>query len=161
VGSITSLAALGITVGQDGTLSLNTDQLESQLASNPQAVQSFFSTANAGLSAKFKAQIDQLAGPNQSLLVNQTTALATEIANNTARIAVLNSKISADQTRLTAEFDNAELVVSELQANMNALSAIQGFATIGGQIASSTSLDNGANTSSGTSSSNLGSSFGS
>ncbi len=137
--------------------------MENQLASNPQAVQNFFSTANNGLSAKFEAAVNQLAGPNQSLLVDQTNALATEIQDNTNRIAVLNSQISADQTRLTNEFDNAELVVSELQSNMNALSSIQGFATIGGQVAGSTSLDSGASSSSSSSassnSSNLGSDF--
>ena len=99
VGWITSLAALGITISQSGTMSLDTNQLENQLASNPQAVQSFFSTANNGLSAKFEAAINQLAGPNQSLLVDQTNALATEIQDNTNRIAVLNSQ---DQRRSDA-----------------------------------------------------------
>jgi flagellar hook-associated protein 2 len=161
VGSITSLAALGISISQSGTMSLDTNQLENQLAKNPQAVQSFFSTANSGLSDKFQFAITQLAGPNNSLLVNQTNALATEIQQNTARIAILNSKIAADQTRLTSEFDNAELVVSELQSNMNALSAIQSFATIGGQIAGSTSLSSGSSssTSSASNSGNLGNSF--
>ena len=89
VGSITSLASLGITISQSGTMSLDTNQLENQLATNPQAVQSFFSTANNGLSAKFQTAITRLAGPNHSLLVDQTNALATEIQDNTARIAVL------------------------------------------------------------------------
>ena len=45
-GSISSLAALGISILQDGSLSLNSTQLQNELASNPQDVQNFFTTAN-------------------------------------------------------------------------------------------------------------------
>ncbi|MGN6371249.1 MAG: flagellar filament capping protein FliD [Phycisphaerae bacterium] len=43
-GSITSLADVGITVGQDGTLSLDTDKLSTVLATNPTDIQKLFTT---------------------------------------------------------------------------------------------------------------------
>ncbi len=161
-GSIQSLAALGITVNQDGSLSLDTTQLQNQLTSNPQAVQQFFTTSGSGFSDRLSALVDQLAGPTNSLLVDRVSTLSDTIQSNQQRIATLNARLSADQTRLTAEFNNAEVAVAKMQANLNALSAIQGFATIGGQIGSSTSLNAGSSgsSSSGSTGGSLGSAFG-
>ena len=163
-GSIQSLAGLGISFNQDGSLSLDTTQLQNELTSNPQAVQQFFTTSGSGFSDKLSAVVDQLAGPTNSLLVNRVSTINDTIQSNQQRIDTLNAKLSADQTRLTTEFDNAEVAVAKMQANLDALSAIQGFATIGGQIGSSTSLNSssGSSGSSSTTSSSgsLGSAFG-
>lgn len=156
-GGIQSLAALGITIGQDGSLSVDTNQLQTAVSSNPQAVQQFFSTSGSGFADKISAVVDQLAGPVNSLLIGRINAITDTIKSNQQRIDTLNARLTADQTRLTNEFNNAEVAVAKMQANLNALSAIQSFATIGGQIGGSTSL----NKSSGSSSSNsVGSAFG-
>ena len=149
---------LGITIGQDGSLALDTNQLQNQLSANPQAVQQFFSTSGSGFSDKLSAVVDQLAGPTNSLLIGRIAAITATIDSNQQRITTLNARLTADQTRLTAEFNNAEVAVAKMQANLNALSAIQSFATIGGQIGTSTSLNPCSNGSSGSSSTgNLGS----
>ena len=165
-GSIQSLAVLGISINQDGSLALDTNQLQSQLSANPQAVQQFFSTSGTGFSDKLSAAVDQLAGPTNSLLIGRIAAITATIGSNQQRITTLNARLTADQTRLTAEFNNSEVAVAKMQANLNALSAIQSFATIGGQIGSSTSLNPsssfGSSGSSGSSGSagNVGSAFG-
>ena len=160
-GSIQSLAGLGITLAQDGSLQLNTDQLQSELSSNPQAVQQFFSTSGSGFSDRLNSLVDQLAGPTNSLLVNRLAAISSTIQNNQDRITTLNAKLTADQTRLTNEFNNSEVAVAKMQANLDALSAIQGFATLGGQTTGTTSLNTGSSGSSSGSSSSTTSSLGS
>jgi flagellar hook-associated protein 2 len=161
-GSIQSLAALGITINQDGSLQLDSNQLQNQLATNPQAVQQFFTTAGSGFSDRISGLVDQLAGPTNSLLVNRVTTLNDTIQSNQQRIATLNARLTADQQRLTLEFNNAEVAVSKMQANLNALASIQGFATIGGQIGTSTSLNAGSsgNSGGGSTGGSLGSAFG-
>ncbi len=134
---VQSLADLGISVNQDGTLSLNSNTLSTLLATNPQDVQQFLSAANSGLSTQFKNALTQLAGPNNSLLSNTTSALATNILNNEAQITQMNTQLTSEQNSLTAQFDQMEVTVAKLQANLSAISAIQPFATIGGQIATS------------------------
>ncbi len=160
VGGIQSLAALGVTAGQDGTLSLDTTQLQNQVATNPQGVQQFFSTSGLGFSDKLSGAADQLAGVNNSVLINRLNALNTTIANNKKRIDAINAKLTADQARLTAEFNNAEIVISKLQANQSALSAIQGFYTSSNSNNTSNS-NSSSSTSSNTNASNgsLGSAF--
>jgi flagellar hook-associated protein 2 len=161
-GSIQSLAALGITINQDGSLQLDSNQLQNQLTTNPQAVQQFFTTAGSGFSDRISGLVDQLAGPANSLLVNRVATLTDTIQSNQQRINTLNARLTSDQQRLTLEFNNAEVAVSKMQANLNALAAIQGFATIGGQIGTSTSLNSGSsgNSSSGSTGGSLGSAFG-
>jgi flagellar capping protein FliD len=162
-GSIQSLAALGITVAQDGSLQLDSNQLQNEISTNPQAVQQFFTTSGSGFSDKVSALVDQLAGPTNSLLDDRITAITATIQSNQQRIDTLNARLTADQTRLTTEFNNAEVAVSKMQANLSALSALQSFATIGGQVGSSTSLNpsaaSGSTSSTGSSTGSVGSAF--
>ena len=53
----------------------------------------------------------------------------------------MQAQLTVEQNELTAQFDQMEVTVSALQANLSAISAIQPFATIGGGAATS-SLDN-------------------
>jgi flagellar hook-associated protein 2 len=162
-GSIQSLADLGISVNQDGSLALNSSTLSTLLASDPQGVQQFLGTANTGLSAQFQTALTQLSGPTNSLLANESTALNTKITGNQTQITQMNAQLTVEQNALTAQFDQMEVTVEKLQSNLSAISAIQPFATIGGGDATS-SLDgtSGNSLSSDLSSlsSNLGSAFG-
>ncbi len=127
VGSFSSLAALGITLGQDGTMSLNTSTLQNAFSQSSTDLQNFFTTATSGVAAQFNNVINQLAGPTNSLLGNEVTSLATQTTDNTDRINQLNAQLALESTRLTDEFDQMELTISGLQANQSALSSIQPF----------------------------------
>ncbi|HUO07187.1 MAG TPA: flagellar filament capping protein FliD [Phycisphaerae bacterium] len=68
-GSVTSLASIGITVGQDGTLSLNTDTLNSVLATDPTDVQNIFTknvpaTAGGAPSITSATTLNSLTSPS-------------------------------------------------------------------------------------------------
>jgi flagellar hook-associated protein 2 len=126
-GSYTSLANVGFSLSQTGTLSLNTTTLENAYSSDPSDVQNLFSAANNGVSAQFKTLITQLAGPNNSLLSDKITSLNNQQTANQAQIATLNAALNAESARLTSEFDESQLVISQLQANETALNAIFNF----------------------------------
>lgn len=159
-GQFTSLANLGITVSETGTLSLNTTTLENAFSQDPTDVQNFFSQATTGFAAQFNTLVNQLAGANNSVLSNDLQAISTQQANNTTIINQLNASLALESQRLTAEFDQSQLVISSLQQNQSALSSIQPFYDLinssGSTGSSSTSSTNTSNTSS-----NLSSGFGS
>ena len=67
LGSVSSLADLGVTVNSDGSLALDTTTLQSAYAADPDAVQAFFSTKTTG----FAAQLDQTI---QNLASSQSTS---------------------------------------------------------------------------------------
>ena len=126
-GSIQSLAQLGLTFGQDGTLNFDQTVFQSQINHNPQAVQDFLSAKDTGISDQFKKLINSLAGPDSSLLVSRVNTLGTKIDDGQQRIDNLNAQLDSLRTRLLTQFQNSELAIAKLQSNQEALSAIQPF----------------------------------
>ena len=138
-GSIQSLAQIGITTAQDGTLQFNQDVFQSAYDQDPQAVQDFLTTEDTGVSDRFKKLIDSLAGAGSSLLVERATTLSNKIDDGQQRIDLLNAKLDALRQRLTAQFQNSELAIAKIQSNLSAISAIQPFLFLNSGSQSSTS----------------------
>lgn len=117
--TIRSLADLGITVNNDGSLALNTATLDSAI-SNPGALQIFFQgTALNGFAQQFSTQLGEFADP-------AIGAVAKEIANLNQQYSGLQSQISnyesgyiaSQQTVLTAMYSKAEIALQQLPAEM-------------------------------------------
>ncbi len=123
-GPVQSLADLGITLQNDGTLSFNQTTFDSAYSANPTAVQQFFTTAKTGFSDQIDNLIDQLAGQGNSLLSARVTALQQQASDNTDRIKQMNSMLNDEQNRLYAEFDAMETAISNLKNIQNVVTAI-------------------------------------
>jgi|SRR5581483_8925328 len=117
--TIQSLADLGITVNDDGSLALNTTTLDSVIA-NPGALQTFFQgTALNGFAQQFSTQLSEFADP-------ATGAIAKEISNLNQQYSGLQSQvndyesgyIASQQTVLTAMYSKAEIALQQLPAEM-------------------------------------------
>ncbi|HVV73410.1 MAG TPA: flagellar filament capping protein FliD, partial [Verrucomicrobiae bacterium] len=114
--SISSLADLGIqTNGQNNTLALsNSTALNSALANNLNAIQSFFADSTNGWVNPFTKYLTNTIGDDGSLtshqasLTKQSSAIDTQIAN-------LEKTITAESNRWTAEFQQME----QVQASIN------------------------------------------
>ena len=124
-GSIQSLAEVGVHVQNDGTLQFDQNELEAKFAADPQAVQDFFTTADAGFSAQFAKLTDALGGRDASMLDQRSKALDQRISDNQAQIDFMNKRLDAQQQRLYLEFYNMELAVAKLQSQQSAISQIQ------------------------------------
>ena len=146
-GSLRSLAQLGIIVQQDGTLSFDKTTFEAQYAKDPQAVQDLLSTKNTGVSDRFNTLINQLAGPDTSLLVTRAATLQSKLDDGNDRLDLLNSQLADLRTRLTTEFQNSELAIAKIQSNLSAINSIQPFLFNGTTSTSSNSSAKSANTS--------------
>jgi flagellar hook-associated protein 2 len=118
-GAIQSLSDLGITVNNDGSLSLDSSKLATAMAS-PGAVQNFFQgTALNGFAQQFSSAIGQFNDP-------ATGAITTEIQNLTQQYSDLQSQvndyesgyIASQQTVLTAMYSKAEIALQQLPAEM-------------------------------------------
>lgn len=118
-GSIQSLSDLGITVKDDGSLSLDTSKLASAMA-NPAAVQNFFQgNALNGFAQQFNSELDQFNDP-------ATGAVTREIQNLNQQYSDLQSQvndyesgyIASQQTVLTAMYSQAEIALQQLPAEM-------------------------------------------
>ncbi len=123
-GDIGSLAELGIDIEDDGTLTLDEDQLTSLFASNPDAIEEFFITEDYGFADRFDQLIEQLAGEDSSLLSARIDALAETIEQNEDRIARMDEQLASERQRLLIDFYNMEIVVGKLQNSLEILESM-------------------------------------
>jgi flagellar hook-associated protein 2 len=122
-GSITSLADLGIqTNGQDNTLALSdSDTLNSALAGNLNAVQSFFSDATTGMATQLNNYITNVTGDSGDL-TNHQASLTQQYNNLGTQISNLETKITADSAQWTSEFQAMEQAESQANQELTYLS---------------------------------------
>jgi flagellar hook-associated protein 2 len=138
-GSIQSLAEVGIGLKDDGTLELDQTKLEEKYASNPDAVQQFFTTGNAGVSARFHTVLEQLTGQDSSLLTARTNALSDKITQNNTRLAAMDARLTKQRDAMTLKFYNLENVIAKMQSSLSMISAIEPLTWTGSSSSSNSS----------------------
>lgn len=114
-GAVNSLSDLGITLNDDGTLSVNSSQLEATLQSSPAAVQSFFQATNTGsFGANLEASLTTIADPVTGALTLDSNGLAQTQTDLTNQINDFQTQLSSQETALTAEYDQVDTTLQEL-----------------------------------------------
>lgn len=114
-GAVNSLADLGITMNDDGTLAVNNSQLGAALQANPAAVQSFFQATNTGsFGANLEASLTAIADPVTGALTQDSNGLAQTQTDLTSQINDFETQMSTSQTALTAEYDQVDATLQEL-----------------------------------------------
>jgi flagellar hook-associated protein 2 len=125
IGQVDSLARIGVTFKQDGTLDYNEDKLNAALQDDREAVSDFFSKEKDGFADKLHAVIESLAGRDKSLLVLRSEAYTRRIASDNERIATLNKRLDNVRERLLEQFERMEVSISKIKNNLSAISGIQ------------------------------------
>jgi flagellar hook-associated protein 2 len=127
----TNLAALGITMNDDGTLSVDSSTLSAALSSNPAAVQNFFTNSNStGFADNMNADLTNLTDPAEGILNEDLASNQQQQTDLTTEITNFQTQLAAQQTALTQEFDqvNANLeeypfTLAEVNAALGSLSS--------------------------------------
>ncbi len=123
--STLSLASLGITMGDDGSLTLNSTTLNNVITSNPATVQNFFQgTALNGFAHTFESSLN-------SFTNTATGSLALGIKNLNTTYTDLQSQvddyesgyIASQKTVLTAMYSKAEIALQSLPTTLKQLQA--------------------------------------
>ncbi len=125
----TSLAAIGVTTGSDGTLSLNTATFQAALAKNPSAVRNLFITSGGSNGAPTIKGPGQLAGDLLfSLTSSGSSMLATALktiqnTNNSLalQISAGQSALARQKAILQRQFSNMEVTVAQMRASAGSL----------------------------------------
>ena len=130
-GDVNNLTQLGITVNDDGSLSLNSATLSSELNSDYSGVLSFFQNSNSW-GVDFSNTLDNLGTSNitgaLTLALNANQATESSLNQN---ISTENLQISAEQVSLTLELTSADEILQAIPANLENInelySAITGY----------------------------------
>lgn len=133
-GAVTSLTQLGVSMNNDGTLSLDTDTLNSELSSDYQDVVNFFQPGNGFTSFgdNFTSVLNNLGNSSPdgeiSLALSQDTSQESTLNTN---ISNENAYISQQQTSLTTELNEANYTLEAIPTQIDEVnelySAITGY----------------------------------
>ncbi|HEX4142699.1 MAG TPA: flagellar filament capping protein FliD [Pirellulales bacterium] len=130
LGSVTSLAQLGITYNQNGTLTFSQSTFSAVYAQDPSAVQSFLSTTTTGLGDQFKSVLQGIAASQNSLISARNNAISNQLTDNQQQITLDQSLLNNEQQMLLTEFYNQETVVAQLKNSLNIVNSIEPLSII-------------------------------
>jgi flagellar hook-associated protein 2 len=121
---INGFGALGITINNDGTLSLNTDTLNSALNQNYQGVVNFFQGASSG-GMNFSNVLSGLSSSSSTGVIHVTlkSNAAQESALN-ASITNENSIIATQTAKITAELNSANQTLQAIPTLLSEVSVM-------------------------------------
>ena len=127
-GTFPTLRSLGITMNDDGTLTADSSALTAALQNNPGAVQSFFQgTSLNGFAANLKSALTTYADPSQGAFTVDLRSLSDERTDLQNHINDYEDYLANEQTRLTAEYNQANILLLQLPAQQKQIDALLGY----------------------------------
>ncbi len=114
-GNVQSLADLGISMNNDGTLSVNSSALASSLQSNPSAVQSFFQSGNSGsFGSNLSGILSGIADPISGSIAQDMSGLQQSQRSLTQQISDFQDQLNTMQQQLTQQYVQVDTTLQEL-----------------------------------------------
>jgi len=131
--TVSTLSDLGITMGDDGTLAVDTTTLDNALTNDPSDVQSFFEgTALNGFANSLYNTLNAFTSPSNGAFEVDLSSIASTNASLTSQINDFETGyIASQQTILTADYSEAETALQQLPAEMAQLNALLGLTPTG------------------------------
>lgn len=131
--SVTNLGDLGITMNNDGTLSIDSTTLDNALTTDSSGVQNFFEGAALnGFANSFYNTLNNYTSPANGAFEVDLNSMSTENASLTTQINDFETGyIASQQTILNAEFSQAEIALQQLPTQMAQLNAMLGLTPTG------------------------------
>ena len=117
-----TLAAIGVTSGSDGNLSIDSGDLDDAIADDLAGVLSLFANTTDGVAETFKNLADTLTDPVDGIIQARRDGIESRKENIDDRIADLEDRLDRYEQRLVNRFASMETLVSSFQAQGAALS---------------------------------------
>ncbi len=123
--SYRNLASVGITLNNDGTLTLNQSQLTSAIQADPTGIEKLFVTSTAlgatGIMSTISNAIDTVANKSGSPLKSEIQSYANQVKSLQGQETSLQARIAQYQTQLQAEFSAMEQSVQSDKTDFTSL----------------------------------------
>lgn len=127
---ISTLADLGITMNNDGTLTLDTSTLNSAVQNNFSAVQNFFQgTASNGFASAVTTQLDAMNNPTSGAFTVDLQSISSENSDLQDQINSFQTYLANQATMLTNEYNQADEALQQLPIEEQQLNAELGNPT--------------------------------
>jgi flagellar hook-associated protein 2 len=123
----TNLTDLGITIDENGNMSLDTTKLTTALQTNPNAATQLFATN--GLATALYNMTNEYTDPQNGILSAKDASITTQTQQLQDEIDQINSNATALQTRLQNEFNQLETTMESLKSEGSAVSSMLSSST--------------------------------
>jgi len=111
---IDSLAKLGITANNDGTLSVDSSKLSAALAAQPADVQNFFQATNTGFAQKFNSILTGMTDPTNGGLQVELSGITTTLSGLSNQINDFESRMSTVQQDLLTQYSKINATLQQI-----------------------------------------------
>jgi flagellar hook-associated protein 2 len=111
---IDSLAKLGITANNDGTLTVDSSKLNAAIAAQPSDVQNFFQTASTGFAQKFNTALTSMTDPTTGGLQVELNGINTTLSGLANQISDFESRMSTVQTDLLNQYSTINATLQQI-----------------------------------------------
>jgi flagellar hook-associated protein 2 len=129
-GSYTSLASMGITTNNDGTLSISTSTLNAAITNNPSGVTQFFQgTALNGFADTLTKALNTYIDPSQGAFTVELNSIASEQTDLSTQISADQTYFANLQTTLTAQYNEVDIELQQLPVKLQQTDALLGLNT--------------------------------
>jgi len=126
-GTMTTLGSLGITMNDDGTLTVNSSALTAALQNNPSAVQAFFQGPSSnGFAASLKNALSMFTDTSQGAFTVDLNSLSAENTDLQNQINDYEDYLSGVQANLTAEYNQANILLLQMPGQQKQIDAMLG-----------------------------------
>lgn len=127
---ISMLSDLGISMNNDGTLSVDSTTLNNAIQNDPTQVQNFFQgQALNGFANSFSSVISEFTSPGNGAFQVDLNSISSQNTDLTNQISDFQVYIASQQTILTADYSKAENALQTMNQTMSQLNALLGFNT--------------------------------
>jgi flagellar hook-associated protein 2 len=126
-GTMTTLGPLGITMNDDGTLTVNSSTLAAALRNNSGAVQAFFQGSSGnGFAASVKVALGMFTDPGDGAFTVDLKSLSAENTDLQNQINAYEDYLASVQTSLTNKYNHANMLLLQLPAQQKQIDALLG-----------------------------------
>ena len=121
LGTVRSLADLGLKTQRDGTLTIDKDVLSAAIARDPSAVDGVFASASGGVAKLTSTLVDSYVAPSSGLLSIRQQGLTDQISSMDDQAARMQARVDAYRQSLVNQFTAMETVVGQYKTIGNFL----------------------------------------
>jgi flagellar hook-associated protein 2 len=125
-GTVTSLAALGVTFSQTGQLSFDSSTFYELAATSPSSITNFLGseTGSSGFLQNAENVLQSVTSPGTGILTQATSSLATEVSNISTQISDDQARVAQLQSTLTSQMAAADATISAMESQVSEMTTL-------------------------------------
>ncbi len=113
-GGMNSLSDLGISVNNDGTLTVDSSKLSGALNQNNAAALNFFQSAGTGFARQFNTVLGTMTDPTQGAVSVEIKGATDSVTSLQSQITDFEARMTLIQNQLTTQFDTVNTTLQQM-----------------------------------------------